>query len=79
MGVAIRTYLDQKSNEENEFRDIEAIATNYFPKATNFKEDVQIFCEFFDALVKGIKTLDQKDFNAKDIWVKANQYLQALA
>lgn len=79
MGVAIRTYLDQKSNEENEHRDIETISANYFPKATNFKEDVEIFCEFFDALVAGIKTLDQKDMGTKDVWVKANEYLQALA
>lgn len=79
MGVAIRTYLDQKSNEDGEYRDIETISANYFPKATNFKEDVEIFVTFFNALVKGIATLDQKDLPNKDVWAKANEYLQALA
>lgn len=77
MGVAIKTYLDQKSNEDNEQRDIDSISRLFFPKATHFKEDVEIFCEFFDALVKGLKTLG--DEVNKDVWVKANEYLQALA
>lgn len=77
MGVAIKTYLDQKSNEDNEYKDIESIARAFFPKATHFKEDVEIFREFFDALVKGVRTLGD-DIN-KDVWVKANDYLQALA
>lgn len=79
MGVAIRTYLDQKANEENEYRDVETISVNYFPKATNFEEDINIFVEFFGALVKGIKTLDQKDLDNKDVWAKADEYLRALA
>lgn len=79
MGVAIRTYLDQKSNEDGEYRDVETISANYFPKATNFKEDVEIFVAFFNALVKGIATLDQKDLGNKDVWAKADEYLQALA
>lgn len=79
MGVAIRTYLDQKSSEDGEFRDVTTISVNYFPKATNFKEDVEIFVAFFNALAKGIATLDQKDLSSKDVWAKADQYLQALA
>lgn len=76
MGVAIKTYLDQKLNEDNEQTDIESISQLFFPKATHFKEDVGIFREFFDALVKGLKTLG--DEINKEVWVKANDYLQAL-
>lgn len=79
MGVAIRTYLEMKADETNEHRDIETISGLYFPKANAFKEDVEIFYDFFGALVKGIQILDQKDQDIKDAWAKANEYLQALA
>lgn len=71
MGVAVRTYLEMDSDEH---RDLDRFANAYFPKAVAIREDVEVFCEFFKALVKGIKTLDQQ--NTKDVWVKAQKYLE---
>lgn len=76
MGVAVRTYLEQKGGEDGANTDIDKISSAYFPKATHFKEDFEIFCQFFEALVTGLKTLDAKDFPAKDSWTSASKYLQ---
>lgn len=72
MGVAVRTYLEMDSDEH---RDLDRFASLYFPKAKSIREDVEVFCEFFKALVAGIKTLDQQ--TTKDVWVKAQEYLQS--
>jgi hypothetical protein len=73
MGVAVRTYLEMDSDDEQ--RDLDRFGSLYFPKATSIREDVEVFCEFFKALVSGIKTLDQQ--STKDVWVKAQEYLQS--
>lgn len=72
MGVAIRTYLEMDSDEH---RDLDRFASLYFPKAVSIREDVEVFCGFFKALVTGIKTLDQQV--TKDVWVKAQEYLES--
>lgn len=72
MGVAVRTYLEMDSDEH---RDLDKFASLYFPKAKAIREDVEVFCEFFKALVAGIKTLDQQ--TTKDVWVKAQEYLES--
>lgn len=78
MGVAVRTYLEQKANKEAEMEDIDAFSTAYFPNAINVKEDIEIFRDFFDALVTGIKTLDSKEMGSQSAWIQANDYLQNL-
>lgn len=79
MGVAVRTYLEQRGNDDSEGPDMDTIAMQYFPKATNFKEDFEIFLAFFHALTTGVKTLGQKELQsgAQDAWLQANVYLQA--
>ena len=72
MGVAIRTYLEMESDEH---RDLDRFSGSYFPKARAIREDVEVFCAFFKALVTGIKTLDQQ--TTKDIWVTAQKYLES--
>ncbi|CAN8095985.1 unnamed protein product [Discula destructiva] len=77
MGVAIKTLLDQRSSESGSEISIDHVAGSFFPKAIHFKEDVEVFKGFFDALVKGLQTLnDEVD---KDMWVAANAYLKATA
>lgn len=73
MGVAIRTYLEMDSDEN---RDLDNFAKLYFPNSVAFREDVDIFCRFFKALVTGIKALDQKDMANKDVWIRAQEYLE---
>lgn len=73
MGVAIRTFLEMDSDED---RDLDKFASLYFPNSVAFREDVEIFCQFFKALVAGIKVLDQKDLSTKDVWTKAQEYLE---
>lgn len=75
MGVAIKTLLDQRSGEAG--LATSHIAKAFFPKATHFDEDVEIFKEFFDALVSGLQTLDGEV--PKDVWVTANEYIKATA
>lgn len=72
MGVAVRTYLEMDSDEN---RDLDRFASLYFPKAKALREDVEVFCDFFKALVTGIKTLDQQ--TPKDVWLKAREYLES--
>lgn len=74
MGVAIRTFLEMDSDEN---RDLDTFASQYFPNSIAFREDVDIFCHFFKALVTGVKTLDQKDIGNKDVWTKAQEYLES--
>ncbi|KAG8163253.1 hypothetical protein KVR01_006550 [Diaporthe batatas] len=72
MGVAVRTYLEMDSDEH---RDLDKFASLYFPKAKAIREDVEVFCAFFKALVAGIKTLEQQA--TKDVWVKAQEFLES--
>lgn len=74
MGVAIRTFLEMDSDEN---RDLDKFASQYFPNSVAFREDVDIFCHFFKALVTGVKALDQKDMGSKDVWTKAQDYLES--
>lgn len=75
MGVAIKTLLDQRAGEAG--IPTSHIAGSFFPMASHFNEDVEIFKEFFDALVSGLQTLD-KDV-PKDVWVSANEYIKTTA
>lgn len=77
MGVAIKTLLDQRSSDNGDKVGINHVASSFFPKAIHFVEDVEVFKEFFDALVKGVQTLTSE--LDKDVWVKANGYLKAMA
>lgn len=74
MGVAIRTFLEMDPDEN---RDLDKFANTYFPNSVAFREDVDIFCQFFKALVAGVKTLDQKDLATKDVWIKAQEFLES--
>lgn len=67
-----------RADDSNETPDIKDISKLYFPKANAFLEDVKIFYEFFRALVKGIKTLDQSEQEIKDAWSKADASLAGL-
>ncbi|KAK1687971.1 hypothetical protein BDP55DRAFT_658244 [Colletotrichum godetiae] len=48
----------------------------FFPYATNFKEDIQLAFAFFDAIHKGVQTLN-KEVSAADkaVWSTASKYL----
>lgn len=74
MGVAIRTLFEMDPNQK---RDLDKFSSDYFPKFLAFREDVAIFCQFFKALVAGVQTLDQKELPTKDIWTKAQAYLES--
>ncbi|TDZ53627.1 Uncharacterized protein CTRI78_v006886 [Colletotrichum trifolii] len=79
LGIAVKTLMDEhpagESKEKRQAR-LEEFPGKFFPYATNFKEDVQLAFAFFDAIYKGVQTLD-KEISAADksVWSTASNYL----
>ncbi|GAP84186.1 putative xpg domain-containing protein [Rosellinia necatrix] len=80
LGIAVKTFLDdispsetaeQKATKKAEF------PGKFVPYATNFFEDLDIACDFFNALHVGVKTLT-KEISGEDraVWDKAATYLE---
>lgn len=80
LGIAVKTLLDdihptdtpeQKAAKKQDF------PGTFVPYATHFFEDLEIACEFFNALHAGVKTL-KNEISATDrgAWEKASVYLQ---
>lgn len=80
LGIAVKTLLDdirpEETAEQKETKKKEFPGT-YVPYATHFFEDLEIACDFFNALHAGVKTL-KNEVSAADrsAWDKAAVYLQ---
>ncbi|KAK3308108.1 nuclease-like protein [Chaetomium strumarium] len=78
LGIAVKTYFDDllpnDPDKENKLRVFPGI---YVPYAVNFAEDLDVACNFFEALYAGVKTLDSKEIPVVDrvTWDKAAKYL----
>lgn len=80
LGIAVKTLLDdihpnetpeQKATKKQEF------PATFVPYATHFFDDLEIACEFFNALHAGVKTLTSEITPAdRSAWDKAAVYLQ---
>jgi hypothetical protein len=68
--------LPNDPERENKLRAYPGI---YAPNAVNFAEDLDIACNFFEALYAGVKTLDSKEIPVVDrvTWDKAAKYLES--
>ncbi|GJC81870.1 uncharacterized protein ColLi_04708 [Colletotrichum liriopes] len=79
LGIAVKTLMDElpasESVEKRQAR-IEDFPGKFFPFATNFKDDVQLAFAFFEAIHKGVQTLN-KEVSAADkaVWSTASKYL----
>ncbi|KAJ3564468.1 hypothetical protein NPX13_g7834 [Xylaria arbuscula] len=80
LGIAVKTFLDDM--HPNETAEVKAMKRAEFPNkfvpyATHFYEDLDIACDFFNALHAGVKTL-KKELPDGDlsVWDKASAYLQ---
>lgn len=79
LGIAVKTYFDDVlPNDPNKAQKKQDFPGTYVPYALAFAEDLDIACDFFEALYAGIKTLDAKDIPAIDrtAWDKAAKYLE---
>jgi hypothetical protein len=80
LGIAVKTFLDdihpdetaeQKAAKKAEF------PGRFVPYATHFFEDLDIACEFFNALHAGVQTLTSEMPGAdRSAWDKAARYLK---
>lgn len=79
LGIAVKTLLDdinpnetpeQKATKKQEF------PGTFVPYATHFFEDLEIACDFFNALHAGVKTLNEVSSADRSAWDKAAVYLQ---
>jgi len=80
LGIAVKTYFDDVGpNETAQSKAIrrDKFPEKYVPYASAFSEDLDIACQFFDALYAGVKTLDTAELTAADraVWDKAAEYL----
>lgn len=80
LGIAVKTFLDDiNPNESTEQKAAKKadFPGKFVPYATNFFEDLDIACDFFNALHAGVKTLT-KEMSSGDrgVWDKAAAYLQ---
>ncbi|OTB07770.1 hypothetical protein M426DRAFT_71545 [Hypoxylon sp. CI-4A] len=80
LSIAVKTLLDDMHpNETPEQRKIKKqdFPAAFVPFATHFYEDLEIACEFFNALHAGVKTL-KNEISAADrsAWDKASAYLK---
>ncbi|TGJ83422.1 hypothetical protein E0Z10_g5326 [Xylaria hypoxylon] len=80
LGIAVKTFLDDI--HPNEAAEVKATKRadfpgKFVPYATNFYEDLDIACDFFNALHAGVKTLT-KEMSSGDrsVWDKAGVYLK---
>ncbi|KAL0943782.1 uncharacterized protein CTRU02_201669 [Colletotrichum truncatum] len=79
LGIAVKTLMDElpagESKEKRQTR-IDDFPGKFFPYATNFKDDVQLAFAFFDAIHKGVQTLNKEVSTAdKAVWSTASKYL----
>ncbi|KAK3956490.1 temperature dependent protein affecting M2 dsRNA replication-domain-containing protein [Pseudoneurospora amorphoporcata] len=80
LGIAVKTYFDETINWNSEKEKAERLATfpdAFVPYSMAFSEDLEIACEFFEAVYAGLQTLDGQGISANDLkaWSKANEYL----
>ena len=80
LGIAVKTYFDDlgpKETPQTKAARKETFPGHYVPYATAFADDLDIACNFFDALYEGVKTLDATEIPAGDryVWDKAAEYL----
>ncbi|KAK2028292.1 XPG domain-containing protein [Colletotrichum zoysiae] len=79
LGIAVKTLMDElPANESVEKRQarIEDFPGKFFPYATNFKDDVRLAFAFFEAIHKGVQTLNKEVSPAdKTVWSTASKYL----
>ncbi|KAF9881057.1 putative XPG domain-containing protein [Colletotrichum karsti] len=79
LGIAVKTFMDEipagESKEKRQAR-LADFSEKFFPYATNFRDDVQLAFAFFDAINKGVQTLN-KEVSAADkaVWSTASKYL----
>ncbi|KAK5631197.1 hypothetical protein RRF57_006912 [Xylaria bambusicola] len=80
LGIAVKTFLDDiHPNESTEQKAAKKadFPGKFVPYATNFYEDLDIACDFFNALHAGVKTLTTELPNGDiSVWDKAAVYLQ---
>ncbi|KAJ4302209.1 hypothetical protein N0V88_002345 [Collariella sp. IMI 366227] len=79
LGIAVKTYFDDLlPNDPQKAQKLEAFPGVYVPYAVAFAEDLEVACDFFEALYAGVKTLDAKEVPAVDriAWDKAAKYLE---
>ncbi|KAL2025036.1 hypothetical protein VTK56DRAFT_38 [Thermocarpiscus australiensis] len=79
LGIAVKTYFDDiLPNDPDKAQKKQNFPATYVPFALAFAEDLDIACDFFEALYAGVKTLDAKDMSAADraAWDKAAKYLE---
>lgn len=80
LGIAVKTYFDETINWNSEKEKAERLATfpdAFVPYSMAFSEDLEIACEFFEAVYAGLQTLDGQGISANDMkaWSKAKEYL----
>lgn len=82
LSIAVKTLLDElpvdEAAEERAAR-IEAFPAKFVPFATHFVEDLSICYALFDAILAGVRSLDDKLVSAADkkVWEQTSKYLQA--
>ncbi|KAI0446678.1 nuclease-like protein [Xylaria telfairii] len=80
LGIAVKTLLDDIGPDETQEQKAAKKAdfpSKFVPFATNFYEDLDIACDFFNALHAGVKTLtNEVSSGDRAVWDKAAVYLQ---
>lgn len=79
LGIAVKTYFDDiLPNDPDKAQKKKNFPETYVPFALAFAEDLDIACEFFDALYAGVKSLQAKDISAADraAWDRAAKFLE---
>lgn len=80
LAIAVKTLLDEINPNVSEEINITKRAEfpgKFVPFATHFFEDLDIACDFFDALHAGVKTLtDEIPSGDRSVWDKAAAYLK---
>ncbi|KAK0727265.1 nuclease-like protein [Lasiosphaeria miniovina] len=81
LGIAVKTYFDDVALEdpvEIRVSKKKCFPTLYVPFALAFDEDLDIACNFFDAMYAGVQALDSNDVSSVDraTWDKAAKYLE---
>ncbi len=80
LGIAVKTYFDDITpNDPLKAQKKQSFPGGYVPYALAFAEDLDIACNFFDALYAGVKALDAKEMPAADraTWDKAAKFLES--
>lgn len=80
LGIAVKTYFDEvgaKTSAEVKDEKKKSFPSLYMPHALAFEEDLEIACNFFDAIYAGVKLLDSSAMppSKRQAWDKAAEYL----